>query len=66
MMKRLFVTGDLTSFVNRGRKVAPAVAAAIPVTLSLVFGAAVLWVVCALVVGVPAGGHPRHMARPKC
>ena len=28
MMERLFVTGDLTSFVNRGMKVVPAVARA--------------------------------------
>ena len=25
MMKRLFVTGDLTSFVNRGQKVVPSI-----------------------------------------
>lgn len=54
MMKRLFVTGDLTSFVNRGQKVVPAVMRAVPVTLSLVLGAAVLWVVGGLVVGVVA------------
>ena len=54
MMKRLFVTQDLTSFVNRGQKVVPAVTKAIPVTLSLVFGAAVLWIVGGLVVGVVA------------
>ena len=54
MMQRLFVTQDLTSFVNRGQKVVPAVIKAIPVTLSLVFGAAVLWVFGGLVVGVIA------------
>ena len=54
MMKRLFVTGDLMSFVNRGQRVTPMVAAAIPVTLSLVLGAAVLWVLGGLVVGVLA------------
>ncbi len=54
MMKRLFVTGDLTSFVNRGMKVVPAVARAVPVTLSLVLGAAVLWVVGGIVIGVVA------------
>ena len=49
MMKRLFVTRDLTSFVNRGQQVVPAGACeAAPITLSLVLGAAVLWVV---------GGH---------
>ena len=32
MMKRLFVTQDLASFVNRGMRVVPEVAAAAPVT----------------------------------
>lgn len=54
MMKRLFVTQDLTSFVNRGLKVVPQVLSAAPVTLSLVFGAAVLWVAGAIFVGVIA------------
>jgi peptide/nickel transport system permease protein len=54
MMKRLFVTQDLTSFVNRGMRVVPQVTAAAPVTLSLVFGAAVLWVVGGILVGVTA------------
>ncbi|CAM5559044.1 ABC transporter permease [Mycolicibacterium aubagnense] len=54
MMKKIFVTGDLTSFVNRGWKVVPAVLDSIPVTLSLVFGAAVLWVVVSILIGVVA------------
>ncbi|HVG47835.1 MAG TPA: ABC transporter permease [Rubellimicrobium sp.] len=54
MMKRLFVTRDLTSFVNRGQKVIPEVLDAIPATLSLVAGAAVLWVIGSLAVGVTA------------
>ncbi|MBW4036845.1 MULTISPECIES: ABC transporter permease [Acidiphilium] len=54
MMKHLFVTQDLTSFVNPGEKVVPAVLQAVPVTLSLVFGAAIIWVIAALVVGVLA------------
>ncbi|MBP1849175.1 ABC transporter permease [Rhizobium halophytocola] len=54
MMKRLFVTQDLTSFVNRGLKVVPQVLSAAPITLSLVFGAAVLWVVGGITVGVIA------------
>ena len=41
-MKKLFITQDLTSFVNRGWKVVPAVIDTIPVTLSLVIGAAVV------------------------
>ncbi|BCH61005.1 ABC transporter permease [Agrobacterium vitis] len=54
MMKRLFITQDLASFVNRGMKVVPEVTAAAPVTLSLVFGAAVLWVIGGIAVGVIA------------
>ena len=54
MMKKIFITGDLTSFVNRGWKVVPAVLDTIPVTLSLVMGAAILWVVFSLIIGVTA------------
>ncbi|PRH85790.1 peptide ABC transporter permease [Labrys okinawensis] len=54
MMQKIFVTGDLTSFVNRGWKVVPAVLDSIPVTLSLVFGAAVLWVVVSVIIGMIA------------
>ena len=36
MMKKLFITRDLTSYVNRGAKVIPQVTQAAPVTLSLV------------------------------
>lgn len=54
MMNRLFVTQDLTSFVNRGYRVVPAVIAAAPVTISLVAGAAVLWILGGIFVGVVA------------
>jgi peptide/nickel transport system permease protein len=54
MMKKLFITGDLQSYVNRGWKVVPAVLDTIPVTLSLVIGAAVLWVVFAIIIGTVA------------
>jgi peptide/nickel transport system permease protein len=54
MMKHLFITQDLSSFVNTGQKVVPAVLQAVPVTLSLVFGAAVIWLVFAVLVGVAA------------
>jgi peptide/nickel transport system permease protein len=57
LMKRLFVTGDLTSFVNRGERVLPEIAAATPVTLSLVTGAALLWVAGGLAVGLFAAAH---------
>jgi peptide/nickel transport system permease protein len=57
MMKKIFVSGDLTSFVNRGWKVVPAVLDTIPVTLSLVIGAAFLWVVFSLIIGVLAAAY---------
>jgi peptide/nickel transport system permease protein len=54
MMKKLFITRDLTSFVNRGVKVVPQVTSTAPVTLSLVFGAAIIWVVVAIALGLAA------------
>jgi peptide/nickel transport system permease protein len=54
MMKKLFVTRDLTSFVNRGAEVVPQVLEAAPVTLSLVLGAAVIWVVVSIAMGLVA------------
>ena len=57
MMKKLFITGDLTSFVNRGWKVVPAVLDTVPVTLSLVIGGAVLWVIFGLIIGLAAAAR---------
>jgi len=57
LMQRLFITGDLTSFVNRGALVLPEIKAAVPVTLSLVCGAAVLWVLGGLTVGLVAAAR---------
>ena len=54
MMKKLFISRDLTSFVNRGAKVIPQVTQAVPVTLSLVLGAAVIWVVVSILMGLLA------------
>ncbi|MCW6508606.1 ABC transporter permease [Lichenifustis flavocetrariae] len=54
LMKRLFITGDLTSFVNRGQKVIPSILEALPITFSLLLGAAVLWVVVSILIGVTA------------
>ncbi len=52
LMKRLFITRDLTSFVNRGQEVVPQIIETAPATLSLVAGAAVLWVAGGLIVGL--------------
>jgi peptide/nickel transport system permease protein len=57
LMKRLFITGDLSSFVNRGALVLPQIRQALPVTLSLVCGAALLWVLGALVIGLVAAAR---------
>jgi peptide/nickel transport system permease protein len=54
MMKKLFITRDLVSYSNQGQLVVPEIAAAAPATLSLVFGAAVIWVVVAIAMGVAA------------
>jgi peptide/nickel transport system permease protein len=54
MMKKLFISRDLTSFVNRGAKVIPQVIEAAPVTLSLVLGAAVIWVLFSIAMGLLA------------
>jgi peptide/nickel transport system permease protein len=54
MMKRIFITRDLVSYSNQGQKVVPEILAAAPATLSLVFGAAVIWIVMAIVMGIGA------------
>ena len=54
MMKKLFVTRDLVSYSNQGQQVFPEIVAAAPATLSLVFGAALIWVVLAIAMGVAA------------
>jgi peptide/nickel transport system permease protein len=54
MMKRLFITRDLTSFANRGQKIIPAITNAAPATLSLVTGAAILWMLGGILAGIVA------------
>src|SRR5919201_4240048 len=54
MMKRLFISRDLVSYGNTALKVVPAITSAAPVDFSLVIGAAVLWVIGAVVMGVLA------------
>jgi peptide/nickel transport system permease protein len=53
MMKHLFITRDLISYGTQ-TKVIPEITSAAPVTFSLVIGAAVLWVVLSIVVGLAA------------
>lgn len=54
MMKSLFINRNLVSYSNQGLLVVPELAAAAPATLSLVFGAAIIWVVVAIAMGVAA------------
>ncbi|HEY2273352.1 MAG TPA: ABC transporter permease [Jatrophihabitantaceae bacterium] len=56
MMRHLIIDRDLTSYVNRGDKVVPQILQAIPITLSLVIGAAVIWMVVGIAMGVLAAG----------
>jgi peptide/nickel transport system permease protein len=57
MMQALFIDRDLTSYVNRGVQVIPQITQAIPITLSLVIGAAVLWLVFGVLMGVAAAAR---------
>ncbi len=61
LMKKLFITQDLTSYVNRGQKVISTIIQAAPVTISLVLGAAVIWVIGGILVGVIAAARRRHI-----
>jgi peptide/nickel transport system permease protein len=54
MMQHLFISRDLTSFVNRGDKVIPQIMQAAPVTLSLVTGAAIIWMLVGVAMGTIA------------
>ena len=52
LMRRLFWTRDLPSFVNRGQLVVPAILRAAPVTLALALGAAAIWLGAGLCIGL--------------
>jgi len=54
MMKKLFITRDLVSYSNQGQSVVPEIVSAAPATLSLVVGAAIIWVAVAILMGVAA------------
>jgi peptide/nickel transport system permease protein len=54
MMKKIFVSRDLVSYSNQGQKVLPEIGSAVPATLSLVFGAAIIWVVVSILMGLAA------------
>ena len=54
MMKHLLIDRDLRSYTNGGLKVIPEITAAAPVTLSLVLGASVVWILVSVLLGVAA------------
>jgi peptide/nickel transport system permease protein len=54
MMEKIFISRNLVSYSNQGEKVVPEIFAAAPATLSLVFGATIIWVVAAIAMGVAA------------
>ncbi len=54
LMKHLVINRDLQSYSNRGVRVIPEILSAAPVTLSLVLGAAVVWIVVSVALGVAA------------
>ncbi|GAA4523635.1 ABC transporter permease [Amycolatopsis samaneae] len=63
MMRRLVIDRDLVSYTDRG-PVLPRVAKTIPVTLSLVGGAAVIWVLLALGAGTLAAVFRGRLVDP--
>ena len=57
MMEHLFIKQDLTSYVNIGDPVVPQIMAAAPVTISLVLGASVIWLLAGVAGGVVAAAN---------
>ena len=53
MMKHMFISRDLISYGSHTR-VIPEITSAAPVTLSLVFGAAIIWIVFSILFGLAA------------
>jgi len=54
MMKRMLIDQDLTSFSNRSYQVLPAILNSLPVTFSVAFGTAVIWVSVSIAFGTAA------------
>jgi len=54
------------SYSNQGQQVVPEIFAAAPATLSLVFGAAVIWIIMAIAGRRRRGQACAHHIRPRC
>jgi peptide/nickel transport system permease protein len=64
MMEHLFIKQDLTSYVNIGVRVVPQITQAAPITLSLVVGAAVIWMIVGVLGGVVAASNQGKFIDP--
>lgn len=64
MMKHLFVTRDLSSFVNRGEMVVPQIIHAAPITLSLVIGGTIIAGVVAFALGLISAIYKGRLIDP--
>jgi peptide/nickel transport system permease protein len=64
MMYHLFFKQDLTSYVNIGDRIIPQITAAAPITLSLIFGAVVIWLVVGVLGGVIAAKNKGRFIDP--
>ena len=64
MMDHLLIRHDLTSYVNRGAAVIPQILQAAPVTLSLVIGAAVIWMLLGVLLGTISAATRGTVADP--
>ena len=64
MMDHLLIRHDLTSFVNRGAAVIPQIVQAAPITLSLVIGAAVIWMLLGVLIGTISAATRGTVADP--
>ena len=64
MMNHMFIARDLTSYVNRGTQVLPQLFSTIPATLSLVIGAAIIWLALGIFLGIRAASSKRKWIDP--
>ncbi len=64
MMYHHFIKQDLTSYVNIGDRIIPQITAAAPITLSLIFGAVVIWLVVGVLGGVIAAKNKGRFIDP--
>lgn len=64
LMDHLFIKRDLTSYQNIGDKVVPQILSAAPVTISLVLGAAVIWLIVGVLGGVVAAANRGRFIDP--